>query len=419
MIDSENENDSQETKVYVPHNATNATTENDDLVMEESAYYMYHAAQTGYPCLSFSVVPDSLGENRTEFPMTAYLVAGTQADEMNKNSVIVVKMSNLHKTYKEGDCSDSDEEQKIDCGPSLDIKSIHHEGAVNRIRHALIPNRHIVSTWSDTGCVHIWDISKELMSIDKDDENACIGAGHSRQTPLFSFNKHSTEGFAMDWSKIVYGRQLLTGDQKKDIYLWNPINETWAVEPTPFQGHTKSVEDLQWSPNEDSVFASCSVDKTVKFWDIRIAKQKGCMISVEAHSDDVNVISWNNNDPFLLSGGDDGILNVWDLRRLQSKRPVATFKHHQAPITSVEWYPIDSTVFAAAGADDQLTVWDLALEKDVEANGEHEDIDVPPQLLFIHQGQKDIKELHWHSQLPGVIISTAQDGFNIFKTISV
>lgn len=32
----------------------------------------------------------------------------------------------------------------------------------------------------------------------------------------------------------------------------------------------------------------------------------------------------------------------------------ALFKHHSAPITSVEWHPHDSTVFASAGADDQV-----------------------------------------------------------------
>jgi len=40
------------------------------------------------------------------------------------------------------------------------------------------------------------------------------------------------------------------------------------------------------------------------------------------------------------------------------------FKHHTSAITTVEWSPDDSSVFASGGDDDQIGIWDLAVERD-------------------------------------------------------
>ena len=64
-------------------------------------------------------------------------------------------------------------------------------------------------------------------------------------------------------------------------------------------------------------------------------------------------------------------------------------------------------------------MWDLSVEADDEPNAtaglDPSLADFPAQLLFIHQGQSNVKEIHFHPQIPGVIMTTAEDGFNIFK----
>ena len=57
----------------------------------------------------------------------------------------------------------------------------------------------------------------------------------------------------MDWSPTVPGR-LVTGACNSNIHLWAPGQDgQWLVEQRPFSAHTASVEDIQWSPNEESV----------------------------------------------------------------------------------------------------------------------------------------------------------------------
>ncbi|KAJ7193378.1 WD40-repeat-containing domain protein, partial [Mycena pura] len=405
---------------------------------DDSVYIMRHSMKVTWPCLSFDVLRDSLGDERQRYPATAYLVAGTQADLAKNNEVVVYKLSSLHRTQKDGDDSDSedddaDDDENLDEDPIVEYRSIPHLGGVNRVRAQPLPpssqlpavsQPYHVASWAETGKVHIWDVRPLIESLDVPGYSTDKRRTHS---PVYTVSSHGrAEGFAMDWAATGSSLRLVTGDINSKIYLTSSSPSGFNTATQPFTSHTSSVEDLQWSPTELTVFASCSADRTVRIWDIRARGRQSAACIDSAHDSDVNVISWNKSQAnLLLSGGDDGRIKIWDLRNIQnqgcitSAAPVS-FEWHQAPITSVEWHPTDDTVFAASGADDQISMWDVSVEPDDdEMGGTDATQDVPAQLLFNHQGQTDIKELHWHPQIPGAILSTASDGFNIFKTISL
>ena len=422
-------------RTYIP-TKDNALTPRQ-MEYDESAYVMYHKAECGYPCLSFDVIVDNLGsgeERANSYPHTIQLVSGTQAPKVHVNKLLVMKMSNLVKIKnKKANSDDEDEdvseEEDDDGEPQLECAQIPHNGAVNRVRSVTLGSKQVAASWSELGHVHLWDLTEQLKAVNDHEAMQLYSKRKQPPKPLFSFGGHNSEGFGLDWSSIAPG-YLASGDCKKNIHVWKPLEGfSWHVDQMPLIGHTDSVEDLQWSPTEQHMLASCSVDKSIRVWDIR-AKPSSSMITVEnAHESDINVIAWNRKEAaFLLSGGDDGAIKTWDLRQFgKAKAPqsIATFKQHIAPITSLEWHPSDSTVFGSSGDDNQIILWDLSVERDDEAEKEANDEDdaqvnkLPPQLLFIHQGQNEIKEIHWHSQIPGLVISTALSGFDVFRTINV
>ena len=447
----------KETKIWLPGMELG---KDEVLEPDMSVYVMLQEMQMEWPCLSFDTLHDGRGATeRLDFPLEANLVAGTQADRPEKNKILLMRWSNLRKNqsrdYEDEDAesSDEDDENENQEGgknwmPRCHVRTISHaEGAgINRIRSLqnADASKLVVATWSERGKVFLWDLSQVQSDLNnqvqhhqqKVEETPMI-----KMKPLFSVDGHREEGYAMDWSRREWGN-LLSGDCAGGIY-WTQLNgldgSATGINGQAFTGHAGSVEDLQWSPSESTVFASCSIDQTVRIWDVRCDPRRP-VLSAHCHESDVNVISWNKNVSYLLaSGADDGSFKTWDLRNFSDIKvnngfestlstPVATFKWHIAPVTSIEWHPSESSVLAVSGADDQISLWDFAVERDQEQGNEGgvdtpilapNGMPIPPHLLFVHQGQKEVKEIHWHPQSPGVIMSTAASGFNIFKTISI
>ena len=78
-----------------------------------------------------------------------------------------------------------------------------------------------------------------------------------------------------------------------------------------------------------------------------------------------------------------------------------------------------------SSADDKVSLWDFSVEPD-ELGGEvavrtrpgeqgEEVEEIPPQLMFLHQGQKNVKEVRFHPLFDSMLLSTAEDSYNVFR----
>ena len=406
------------------------------LEMDPSAYKMHHALTAEWPSLSFDFIRDELGDHRTRFPHCLMVVTGSQADTPGSNQLTVMKMSDLARmeVEKEDDIlgeeydqnkDDSDDESsddEIDLDPVIEHYSIKHHGGVNRVR-CMPQQQNIVATWSDTGRVSLFNVESILQRFDASSGKA-TQQSEIPSKAFFSYSQHRSEGYAMDWSSVKKG-QFASGDCDGNIHLWNPREDGsgytvtpsyQANENTKSAGTMTSIEDLQWSPSEATVFASAECGGYIRVFDIRAPGRSMLNHRVHKNGSDVNVLSWNSLVTNLLaSGSDDGVLSVWDLRKFSqgdNLEPLARFTPHKSPITSVEWHPTDESM---VGVTDDMGayIYDLSVEEDesVMTPGK---LDIPPQLLFVHSGSEQFKEIHWHPQISSCLMTTALSGYSVF-----
>lgn len=187
--------------------------EDEVLEFDSSAYEMYHAMNVEWPCLSFDLISDKYGQDRRSFPHSMYMVTGTQADSTDKNKLVLMKVSRLHrmkrnKSVEDGESSDSasdddNDNDGLDEDPVLEFRSFKHQGGVNRVRCMPHDQVQVVASWADTGRVHIWDLSEQWRSLDSPGTKAPSAGSVS---PVHTVKSHSCEGFAMDWSPRISGR---------------------------------------------------------------------------------------------------------------------------------------------------------------------------------------------------------------------
>ena len=162
---------------------------------------------------------------------------------------------------------------------------------------------------------------------------------------------------------------LAVGSDEGSLYLLDFMNNKKLM-GTPI--HNNRIGCIDWNSRCDTLLATGSKDKTISLYDTRTSKAK--TIENYFHYGEICGLKWNNNGLELASGGNDNIINIWDLRNLQ--KPKHTISDHTAAVRALDWCPWDSNILASGGGSGDMR-------------------------LMIHDTQKNqcLKSIHTSSQV--------------------
>mmetsp|Transcript_6275 Transcript_6275/g.9120 ORF Transcript_6275/g.9120 Transcript_6275/m.9120 type:complete len:846 (-) Transcript_6275:27-2564(-) len=126
---------------------------------------------------------------------------------------------------------------------------------------------------------------------------------------------------------------ILTSSDDVKIKLWD-WEAGWKMVRV-FDGHSHYIMQVVFSPKDPNIFASASLDKSIKVWNINKPLPN---YSLEQHEECVNCLDFYHgaDKPFLISGADDKTVKVWDY---QTKTCVQTLEGHSHNVTAVAFHP--------------------------------------------------------------------------------
>jgi len=220
------------------------------------------------------------------------------------------------------------------------------------------------------GNVHIWNYESQQLvkSFEVCDlpvraaqfvprKNWVVTGSDDMQVRVFNYNTlerlHSFDAHS-DYvrSIAVHPTQpfILTSSDDMLIKLWN-WDKNWTCQQV-FEGHTHYVMEVRINPKDNNTFASASLDKTVKVWQLG---SQAPNFTLEGHDKGVNCVDYyhGGDKPYLISGADDRLVKIWDY---QNKTCVQTLEGHAQNIASVSFHP-ELPIILTGSEDGTVRIW--------------------------------------------------------------
>lgn len=143
---------------------------------------------------------------------------------------------------------------------------------------------------------------------------------------------------------------VLTSSDDMLIKLWD-WDKKWSCTQV-FEGHTHYVMQIVINPKDNNQFASASLDRTIKVWQLGSPTPN---FTLEGHEKGANCVDYytGGDKPYLISGADDRLVKIWDY---QNKTCVQTLEGHAQNIAAVAFHP-ELPIILTGSEDGTVRIW--------------------------------------------------------------
>ena len=183
--------------------------------------------------------------------------------------------------------------------------------------------------------------------------------GPSKQSALKDYRHHpGILSLALEQNDYKY---LLSGGAEGSVQLWDAtkVNRETVMSPiaqvsaSP-ETHQFGISKVTWWPSDTGLFTTSSFDTTLKVWDTNsmgVAKSFDVGAKLYSHA-----VSSTGHHNLIACASDSALIRLYDLRLAVSAHVLSG---HSGSVLTIRWHPVQPYVVASGGTDGTLRLWDV------------------------------------------------------------
>lgn len=153
-------------------------------------------------------------------------------------------------------------------------------------------------------------------------------------------------------------------DSDLDIDYDNPTSVIGNIATIPRKSaHEFGVSSIQWWPYDTGMFVSSSFDHTVKVWDTNeLEIVHSFDLESRVYSIDIcgNTVNTRTANALVAVASDQPFIRLLDLRSSASSHSLLG---HKGKTLCVKWHPTNPNLLASGGFDGEVKIWDIRRSK--------------------------------------------------------